>query len=176
MGEGERQRSPSLFLPDRPQPPSMILSEPPSITRSRSLKRELGRFLKEAQEQVGLRGEVTVLLTTDERLRELNRDFRSQDVPTDVLSFPLEAGADERYAGDLAISVETAARQAESFAHPLLTEIQILVLHGLLHLAGLDHETDHGQMAQRERVLRERFGLPAGLIQRAKSGRQQASA
>ena len=151
----------------------MILSEPPSITRSRRLgaplsRRELSRFLKEAQEQVGLSGEVTVLLTTDERLRELNREFRHKDSPTDVLSFPAEESLESSYAGDLAISLETAARQAESFAHPVLTEIKVLILHGLLHLAGLDHETDRGRMARRERALREHFDLPAGLIQRAR--------
>jgi probable rRNA maturation factor len=166
----------------------MILSEPPSITRSRKLgaplsKRELGRFLSEARQQVGLSGEVTILLTTDERLRELNRAFRGKDAPTDVLSFPAEpspqSSPESGYSGDLAISIEIAARQAESFAHPVLTEVKVLILHGLLHLAGLDHETDRGQMARRERALREHFELPAGLIQRAERPgrvRQKATA
>ncbi len=73
-------------------------------------------------------------------------------------------------AGDLAVSVETAARQAEEFGHPLATELQILVLHGLLHLGGYDHETDEGQMARREAALRRRLGLRAGLIERAGQG------
>ncbi len=151
----------------------MILSEPPSITRSRRLgaplpKRELSRFLTEAREQVGLSGKVTVLLTTDERLQAWNRQFRRKDAPTDVLSFPAEGSAESGYAGDLAISIETAARQAASFAHPLLTEVKVLILHGLLHLAGLDHETDRGRMERRERVLREHFGLPSGLIERTR--------
>ena len=150
----------------------MILSEPPSITRSRRLgaplyKRELRRFVSEAQQQVGVSGEVAILLTTDERLRTLNREFLGKDAPTDVLSFPPAPGSPHGYGGDLAISLETAARQAASFAHPLLTEVKVLILHGLLHLTGLDHETDRGQMARRERALREHFELPAGLIQRS---------
>ena len=156
----------------------MILSEPPSMIRSRRLgaplpRRELGRFLKDAQQQIGLAGQVTVLLATDERLRELNRDFRHKDAATDVLSFPAEAGPEGDHSGDLAISLETAARQAERFGHSTLNEVKILILHGLLHLAGFDHETDRGRMARRERALREHFELPVGLIQRS---RQKATA
>ena len=76
-------------------------------------------------------------------------------------------------AGDLAISVETAARQAEEAGHPLATEIQVLLLHGLLHLAGYDHETDDGQMARREAVLRRRLGLAEGLIERSRTGKSR---
>lgn len=73
----------------------------------------------------------------------------------------------ERTAGDLAISVPAAQRQAKEAGHPLFTELQVLVLHGLLHLAGYDHETDNGQMARREVLLRRRLGLEAGLIERS---------
>lgn len=72
-----------------------------------------------------------------------------------------------RVAGDLAISVETAARQAEEQGHPLAAELRILGVHGLLHLAGFDHETDAGEMARKETALRRRFGLAAGLIERS---------
>jgi probable rRNA maturation factor len=72
-----------------------------------------------------------------------------------------------RMAGDIAISVETAARQADEFEHPLATELQVLVLHGLLHLGGYDHEADEGQMARKETALRRRFGLAASLIERS---------
>jgi len=117
-----------------------------------------------------LRGQVTVLLTTDEGVRRLNRRFRGKNKPTDVLSFPAGplpgARPVEQAAGDLAISVATARRQAVEQGHSLATEIKVLMLHGLLHLAGYDHETDAGKMARRERVLRDRLGLPLGLIER----------
>lgn len=127
--------------------------------------RTLERFLREAQAAVRLRGDVTVLLTTDGGIRRLNREFRGKDKATDVLSFPaLEMAEDE--AGDLAISVPMARRQCTACGHPLGVELKVLILHGLLHLAGYDHETDTGQMARRERALRARLGLPLGLIER----------
>lgn len=131
--------------------------------------RALMRFLAEARAAVRLRGQVSVLLTTDLAIRRLNRRFRGINKPTDVLSFPASAlpGGAEPVAGDLAISVPMARRQAVEQGHALSTEIKILLLHGLLHLAGYDHETDDGKMARRERLLRARLGLPSGLIERA---------
>jgi probable rRNA maturation factor len=129
----------------------------------------LSRFLTEAQAAVRLRGQVTILLTSDEMLRSLNRRFRGKNKATDVLSFPADATAPgaEEIAGDLAISVPTARRQAAGQGHSLSTEIKVLILHGLLHLAGYDHEADSGQMARRERLLRGKLRLPLGLIERA---------
>jgi probable rRNA maturation factor len=134
--------------------------------------RTLARFLAEAQAAVRLRGRVSILLTTDKNLRRLNRQFRGIDKPTDVLSFPTEAliQSKEKLAGDLAISVPTARRQAVEQGHLLATEIKVLILHGVLHLAGYDHETDSGQMARRERRLRAQLGLPQGLIERVQTG------
>jgi probable rRNA maturation factor len=129
--------------------------------------RTLARFLNEAQSAVRLKGEVTVLLTTDPAIRKLNRQFRGKDKATDVLSFPADGVGAEEIAGDLAISVPTALRQAVEQGHSLSTEIKVLTLHGLLHLAGYDHESDAGQMARRERLLRARLGLSKGLIERA---------
>jgi len=129
--------------------------------------RTLARFLAEAQAAVRLKGEVTVLLTTDPAIRKLNRNFRGKDKATDVLSFPAEGIGAEEIAGDLAISVPTAFKQAIEQGHPLATEIKVLILHGLLHLAGYDHETDNGKMARRERQLRAKLNLPQGLIERA---------
>jgi probable rRNA maturation factor len=128
--------------------------------------RTLARFLKEAQAAVRLKGLVTVLLTTDTAIRRLNRQFRGKNKATDVLSFPAEGIGAEEIAGDLAISIPTALRQAIEQGHPLSTEVKVLILHGLLHLAGYDHEADTGQMARRERLLRARLGLPQGLIER----------
>jgi probable rRNA maturation factor len=108
-----------------------------------------------------------VLLTTDVKIRRLNREFRGKDKPTDVLSFPAPEAAAREVAGDLAVSVPTARRQAEEHGHSLGVELKVLILHGLLHLAGFDHESDNGEMARRERLLRGRLGLPQGLIERA---------
>jgi len=135
--------------------------------------RTLARFLTQAQNTVRLRGQVTVLLTTDAAIRKLNHQFRHKDKPTDVISFPAEGSFPtegigvEKIAGDLAISVPTARKQAIEQSHSLSTEIKILILHGLLHLAGHDHESDAGQMDRRERQLRARLNLPQGLIERA---------
>jgi probable rRNA maturation factor len=133
--------------------------------------RTISRFLNEAQAAVGLRGQVTVLLTTDAAIRRLNRQFRGKNKATDVLSFPADflfpgQREKDRVAGDLAISVTTALRQAREQNHSLSIEIKVLILHGLLHLAGYDHETDDGKMARRERVLRTRLRLREGLIER----------
>ena len=134
----------------------------------------LGRFLRAAQRAVGLEGDVYVLLADDATLRRLNRTFRGKDKATDVLSFP--AGPTTVFfgepkgpglAGDLAISLEAAARQAAQFGHSLRDEVRVLLLHGVLHLAGFDHETDAGEMATRETELRRKLGLTAGLIARA---------
>ena len=143
-------------------------SSPSASKKTPSLPsaRILSRFLAEAQSAVRLEGEVTVLLTTDAAIRRLNRQFRGKDKATDVLSFPAEGIGAEEIAGDLAISVPTALKQAVQQGHALATEIKVLILHGLLHLAGYDHEADNGRMARRERQLRARLNLPQGLIER----------
>jgi probable rRNA maturation factor len=119
-----------------------------------------------------------VLLTTDAAIRGLNRRFRGKNKATDVLSFPAEGPipglSAEGIAGDIAISVTTALGQAAEQGHSLSTEIKVLILHGLLHLAGYDHEADAGQMARRERLLRGKLGLPQGLIERAVATRPTA--
>ena len=146
--------------------------------------RTLARFLETAQGAVRLKGQVTVLLTTDAAIAKLNKQFRGKNKATDVLSFPTEgplrgSGA-EAVAGDLAISVTTALKQAREQGHSLSTEIKVLMLHGVLHLAGYDHEADSGQMARRELVLRAKLKLPQGLIERVEAPsrrdvKQQAS-
>lgn len=149
----------------------MILIEPTIQAKfGRSVRqRALAAFLRQASEAAGLAGEVTVLLTNDKQVRQLNRTFRQKDKPTDVLSFPAPSSLNghAQIAGDLAVSVETAARQAADAGHPLAQELQVLVLHGVLHLGGYDHESDQGQMARKEATLRRRFGLNAGLIERS---------
>jgi probable rRNA maturation factor len=126
----------------------------------------LSRFLRTAQGAVGLSGEVEVLLAGDRTVRRLNREFRGKDAATDVLSFPAAAEFGGGHAGDLAISLETAGRQAAEHGHSLRDEVRVLLLHGLLHLAGMDHEVEGGEMAVREGALRKRLGLKRGLIAR----------
>jgi probable rRNA maturation factor len=129
-------------------------------------KSALTRFLNRARKVVDLPGEVEVLLTSDAELKRLNRAFRGKNKPTDILSFPAPPEISQHHAGDLAISLETAARQAAQFGHSLNEELRILILHGLLHLSGLDHESDQGEMAARESALREALKLPGSLIAR----------
>ncbi|MEP6901588.1 MAG: rRNA maturation RNase YbeY, partial [Actinomycetota bacterium] len=100
----------------------------------------------------------TVAIVSDRKIRELNKQFRGKNVTTDVLSFPFEAEefeADENHLGDIVISLETAMRQAAENNLPLELEIKQLILHGILHLCGFDHETDHGEMNARELELRD---------------------
>jgi probable rRNA maturation factor len=130
----------------------------------------LSRFLQAAQTATGLRGEVEVLLADDRTLRRLNREFRGKNKATDVLSFPASQEFAGEHAGDLAISLETAQRQAEEHGHSLRDEVRVLMLHGLLHLAGMDHEADGGEMAAREAALRVQLRLPNGLIARVTVG------
>lgn len=122
--------------------------------------------MNKARAAVGLAGSVDVLLTSDAVLKRLNQTFRGKNKATDVLSFPAAEEA-EGLAGDLAVSLDRAAVQAAEHGHSLRDEVRILLLHGLLHLAGEDHETDDGQMAAREAGLRRELKLPVGLIERA---------
>jgi probable rRNA maturation factor len=121
----------------------------------------LERFARRAQKLAGVSGEVAVLVTSSRKVQALNRSFRGKDKPTDVLSFPGGQG------GDIAICAEIARRNAGRLGHSLSDELKVLVLHGMLHLAGYDHEADTGQMAAVEARLRSRLKLPVGLIQRS---------
>ena len=126
----------------------------------------LERFVLRAKKKVGLKGAVSVLITSSREMRELNYRFRRKDEATDVLSFPALRGVVTRFAGDVAISAEIAAANAKRLGHSVGEEIKILVLHGVLHLSGYDHERDDGQMARAEANLRKEMKLPVGLIER----------
>ena len=115
---------------------------------------------------------VTCLITDDRELQDLNRTFRRKDQPTDVLSFPGSGTA----GGELAISLDRAAEQAGNFGHGVEEELRILILHGLLHLAGMDHETDSGEMARAEARWRRKLKLPPGLVERSLTPRRSARA
>lgn len=141
-------------------------------------------FLERLRETLRLPdGCVTVCLVSDPEIARLNQTYRGIRASTDVLSFPANGSRNSRrreqhrprfrrglssltssrsstsYLGDIAISPETARRNARRYARPLPAELRILILHGVLHLLGYDHETDTGEMARLERRLRRRLGI-----------------
>lgn len=126
----------------------------------------LARFLAKARREVGLSGKVNVVVTTNDAIRDLNRRFRKKNKPTDVLSFAAGDKFQSEIAGDIVISAEIAAENAVKLGHPFSTELKVLLLHGVLHLAGYDHEDDDGRMERKERKLRKAMRLPDGLIER----------
>jgi probable rRNA maturation factor len=132
----------------------------------------LGRFVLRARKLAGLHGAANVQVTTSNAVQALNRRFRNKNKATDVLSFPAVEPAirDKKtapLAGDIVISADIAAQNAVKLGHSAAEEVKILTLHGILHLAGFDHERDNGEMARRESELRQKLGLPVALIERA---------
>jgi probable rRNA maturation factor len=143
---------------------------------ARVARRPLELFLGRVKKELGLRKEgVTVCLVSDAEIARMNETFRRKKGPTDVLSFPTAVFRQRRrpaseaepyqrihegkYLGDIAISPATARRYAKKNGRKLSSELQVLILHGVLHLLGYDHETDRGEMERIERKLRKRFGL-----------------
>jgi len=118
---------------------------------------ELRQFLKDLAKELLPERSVTCLIASDAELQKLNQKFCGKNYPTDVLSFPPE---------DIAISFDRAAAQAAELDHSVEDELRILMLHGLLHLAGMDHERDGGAMKRAEARWRKRLRLPSGLIER----------
>jgi len=129
-------------------------------------RRAVQLFARRLQKEVAKGQPFDCLITGDADLRRLNREFRGLDYATDVLSFPAVAPA--AHLGDLAISLARARAQAREFGHDIEHEVEILMLHGVLHLLGFDHETDGGQMARAEKRWRTRLGLATGLIERVR--------
>lgn len=130
------------------------------VNRQRRLKVDTQRwsnFALNALEAIGKTESATIAFVSDKKIRELNRQFRGIDKATDVLSFPSDA-PDENL-GDIAISLETAASQAKENELSLDDEIAQLILHGLLHLSGYDHETDNGEMNSLELRLRKKLRI-----------------
>ena len=124
----------------------------------------LEAFAEVLRQRVAKRAEFHCLITGDAELKKLNREYRGKDYATDVLSFPGEPP----YLGDIAVSLGRVRAQAREFGHSVEDELRVLILHGVLHLTGLDHESDGGQMARAEQRWRKKFGLPASLTERAK--------
>lgn len=125
------------------------------------------RFALELQHRVSGGRAFCCIIAEDWDLRRLNRKFRGTNTATDVLSFP--SGMRAGFLGDIAISIQRAAAQAAERRHAVDAEVRILMLHGVLHLIGLDHERDGGQMARAETKWRKAMGLPAGLIERVRT-------
>ena len=133
----------------------------------------LEKFLQRAKREIGLHGDcVAVRMINDVEMTRLNRTYRGKNKSTDVLSFPAEekrgktGGLGEQvrkaggnFLGDIAISPKVARRNAKSLGRTLPEELQVLILHGLLHLLGYDHETDRGEMERIEMRLRRRLGI-----------------
>src|SRR4051794_19100870 len=126
---------------------------------------ELRAFAKQLRDEVAQGHSFSCLVTNDDELERLNRMFLGKNYPTDVLSFP---SGDQAALGEIAISAQRAADQAEVHGHKLVDELRILMLHGVLHLMGMDHETDAGAMARAEKRWRKELGLPNGLIERSR--------
>ncbi len=143
--------------------------------RAAALRATLERLLAEVDADAAT---VSLSLVRDPEMRELNREHRQKDQPTDVLSFPLyepdaferngrthpraPAAANELMLGDIVISVDTAQAQAEAYDAPLDREIERLLIHGVLHLCGHDHENagERRVMEREERRLAEAIGMP----------------
>jgi probable rRNA maturation factor len=138
----------------------LITYRRPPVRLDRSL---IESFAETLRQRVAGGREFHCLVTGDAELRKLNKTYLGKDYATDVLSFPGAAP----YLGDIAISLARARAQARVFGHAEEDEVRILMLHGLLHLRGMDHEADRGRMARAEKRWRGVFGLPAGLIERS---------
>jgi probable rRNA maturation factor len=134
----------------------------------------LARFSERVERELGFPEEsVTICFVSDPAIARMNRKFRDRKGPTDVLSFPARRTRVRRprpfrrttgtrsgdYIGDIVISPQTARRYARRRSHGLASELRVLILHGMIHLAGYDHENDNGEMMHLERRLRRRLGL-----------------
>ena len=148
-------------------PPRSMISMIEVINRQRQHKVHAKRwreFGEKALQAIGANGRgATLVFVGDEAIRKLNRQFRGKDNATDVLSFPSEAEPFEvenrKHLGEVVISVQSAAAQAKRNGLSLSSEVEQLILHGLLHLCGYDHETDKGEMSRLELRLRKQLGI-----------------
>ncbi len=106
-----------------------------------------------------------LIIVNDAEIKELNKEHRRVDKPTDVLSFPIK-DSKTNFIGSVIISADTARRVADDIGHPLEVELQILFIHGLLHLLGFDHETDNGEMRQKEKEVADMLSIANPLLER----------
>ncbi len=130
--------------------------------------RPVADFLDRLAQDLAPGLEFSVAVVDDDAVRQANRQYRKTDRKTDVLAFP---DGEHGNLGDIMIAAGRAAEQAVEQRHSVETEVQILALHGLLHLKGYDHDSDGGEMLAVEGRLRKAYGLPLGLIERATGAR-----
>ncbi len=138
----------------------------------------LARLVARVGRILRLSGPVDILITSSLEMQSLNRRFLKKDHATDVLSFPYDRGGNgSSLAGELAISADLARQNARLLGHSMAEEIKILILHGMLHLAGYDHDDKHdgGEMSRKEDRLRTLLQLPVGLISRSQNARTKKS-
>jgi probable rRNA maturation factor len=126
--------------------------------------REVAAFVRRVGREVGRGREFAVVVASDAALRQANTRFRGKRSSTDVLSFP---DGEQGRLGDILISAHRAQHQAQQYGHRVEDELKLLILHGLLHLIGYDHESDHGKMRRTERRWRRKYGLEPALTERA---------
>jgi probable rRNA maturation factor len=105
-----------------------------------------------------------LIITTDKIMKNINFEYRNIDKTTDVLSFPLELVCENMPIGTIIISIDKVKEKAEELGHTEIDELKLLLIHGLLHLIGYDHETDNGEMREKEREIITHFKLPNSLI------------
>lgn len=166
---------PPVALGQREEVAALIILEKKVVGLS---AKSLALFTLRARRATGLSGRVNILLTSSAEMRALNFRFRKKNKTTDVLSFPSEVsfnGTDKRaFAGEIAISANIACENAARLGHSAALEVKVLALHGILHLAGFDHERDNGEMARKEANLRRRLGLPLSLTERREDKHEPA--
>ena len=135
----------------------------------------LDRFIARARRAAGVKGLVNVLLTSSTEMKTLNRRFRGKEKATDVLSFPAEFDRHKHLAGEIAISADIATRNAQVFGHSPANEVKILVLHGVLHLRGYDHESDAEAetMETLEAEILAQLGIPNPYADRDAGGNRE---
>ena len=108
--------------------------------------------------------DIELLLTNNEEIQQINRDYRNIDKPTDVLSFPYDNFSP--FLGSIVISIDKAKEESKKLGHSILEELKLLFIHGVLHIMGYDHEVDNGEMRQKEEEVIKYFKLPKSLIVR----------
>lgn len=152
-----------------PDGSSTLIFDPasrPALAR-RVTQKSLNEFAETLRVKVARKRSFTCLIAGDMELLRLNKQFRGKKYPADVLSFP--SGSLKGELGEMAISADRALDQAAEFGHGVGDEVRILMLHGVLHLLGYDHETDDGEMARVEARWRKTLGLPQSLTERAQA-------
>ena len=121
--------------------------------------------LEKIRESLADAKSLELIIVNDEEIRGINLEYRKLDKPTDVLSFPIKVSKTE-FIGSIIISADTTKRVADEMGHAFAVELKILFIHGLLHLLGFDHESDNGQMLQKEISVAKMFGIEETLLSR----------